>query len=76
MAGRPRAAVDGQHGGGHARLELLKQRNATDIVVFGGGIIPADDARELKKMGVVEIFGPGTSLQSIIDFVNHGFKAA
>jgi methylmalonyl-CoA mutase C-terminal domain/subunit len=45
-------------------------------VVFGGGIIPQDDASELKKMGVVEIFGPGTSLQSIIDFVNHGFKAA
>jgi len=69
------------HSGAHMTLiprilELLKQRNATDIVVFGGGIIPADDARELKKMGVVEIFGPGTSLQSIIDFVSHGFKAA
>jgi len=67
------------HSGAHMTLiprilELLKQRNATDIVVFGGGIIPQDDARELKKMGVVEIFGPGTSLQSIIDFVNHGFK--
>jgi methylmalonyl-CoA mutase C-terminal domain/subunit len=55
---------------------LLKQRNATDIVVFGGGIIPQDDANELKQMGVVEIFGPGTSLQSIIEFVNHGFKRA
>ena len=69
------------HSGAHMTLiprilELLKQRNATDIVVFGGGIIPQDDARELKKLGVVEIFGPGTSLQSIIDFVNHGFKAA
>src|SRR5438067_203318 len=69
------------HSGAHMTLiprilELLKQRNATDIVVFGGGIIPQDDARELKKMGVVEIFGPGTSLQSIIDFVHHGFKAA
>ena len=69
------------HSGAHMTLiprilELLKQRNANDIVVFGGGIIPQDDARELKKMGVVEIFGPGTSLQSIIDFVNHGFKAA
>jgi methylmalonyl-CoA mutase C-terminal domain/subunit len=69
------------HSGAHMTLiprilELLKQRNATDIVVFGGGIIPPDDAKELKKMGVVEIFGPGTSLQSIIDFVNHGFKAA
>jgi methylmalonyl-CoA mutase C-terminal domain/subunit len=59
-----------------AILELLKERNATDIVVFGGGIIPQDDADALKQMGVVEIFGPGTSLQSIIDFVNHGFKRA
>ncbi|HEY4870627.1 MAG TPA: cobalamin B12-binding domain-containing protein, partial [Candidatus Dormibacteraeota bacterium] len=55
------------HSGAHMTLiprilELLKERNATDIVVFGGGIIPQDDARELKAMGVVEIFGPGTSL--------------
>src|SRR5438309_387808 len=57
-------------------MAALKEGNATDIVVFGGGIIPQDDATELKKMGVVEIFGPGTSLKSIIDFVNKGFKAA
>ena len=69
------------HSGAHMTLiprilELLKERNASDIVVFGGGIIPQDDADALKKTGVVEIFGPGTSLQAIIDFVNHGFKAA
>ena len=69
------------HSGAHMTLiprilELLKERNAADIVVFGGGIIPPDDAQDLKKLGVVEIFGPGTSLQTIIDFVNHGFKAA
>ena len=67
------------HSGAHMTLiprilELLKERNASDILVFGGGIIPADDANELRKMGVVEIFGPGTSLQTIIDFVNHGFE--
>jgi len=69
------------HSGAHMTLiprvlELLKEREATDIVVFGGGIIPEDDAAELKKMGVVEIFGPGTPLQAIVDFVNRGFKAA
>jgi methylmalonyl-CoA mutase, C-terminal domain len=69
------------HSGAHMTLiprilELLKERDASDIVIFGGGIIPQDDATELKRMGVVEIFGPGSSLQSIIDFVNHGFKAA
>ena len=69
------------HSGAHMTLiprvlELLKERQATDIVVFGGGIIPDDDAAELKKMGVAEIFGPGTPLQAIVDFVNRGFKAA
>ena len=69
------------HSGAHMTLiprvlELLKERHATEIVVFGGGIIPEDDAAELKKMGVAEIFGPGTSLQTIVDFVNRGFKAA
>jgi methylmalonyl-CoA mutase C-terminal domain/subunit len=69
------------HSGAHMTLipriiELLKERNASDIVVFGGGIIPPDDAQELKKIGVVEIFGPGTSLQTIIEFVNQGFRAA
>jgi methylmalonyl-CoA mutase C-terminal domain/subunit len=69
------------HSGAHMTLiprvlELLKERHATDIIVFGGGIIPEDDAAELKKMGVAEIFGPGTSLQTIVDFVNRGFKAA
>jgi methylmalonyl-CoA mutase C-terminal domain/subunit len=66
------------HSGAHMTLiprviELLKEREAGDILVFGGGIIPADDAAELKKMGVTEIFGPGTSLQTIVDFVNRGF---
>jgi methylmalonyl-CoA mutase C-terminal domain/subunit len=66
------------HSGAHMTLiprviELLKERGAGDILVFGGGIIPADDAAELKKMGVTEIFGPGTSLQTIVDFVNRGF---
>jgi methylmalonyl-CoA mutase, C-terminal domain len=50
-------------------LELLKERGAADIVVFAGGIIPEDEAAELKKMGVAEIFGPGTSLATIVEFV-------
>jgi len=47
-------------------LELLKQQGAGEIPVFGGGIIPPDDAAQLKKMGVKEIFGPGASLPSIL----------
>ena len=51
-------------------LDLLKERGAADIVVFAGGIIPDDEAAELKSLGVAEIFGPGTSLATIVDFVN------
>lgn len=50
-------------------LELLKERGAGDIAVFAGGIIPEDEAAELKRLGVAEIFGPGTSLATIVDFV-------
>jgi methylmalonyl-CoA mutase C-terminal domain/subunit len=50
-------------------LELLAQRDAADIVVFGGGIIPADDISELGKLGVAKIFTPGATTASIIEWV-------
>jgi methylmalonyl-CoA mutase C-terminal domain/subunit len=49
-------------------VELLKEKGATDIMVTGGGIIPDDDVPKLKKLGIVAIFGPGTSLKEIVDF--------
>ena len=48
-------------------LELLEQNGADDIPVFGGGIIPPEDAEKLKEMGVKEIFGPGSSMPSILE---------
>ncbi len=48
-------------------LQLLKTRKASEIKVFAGGIIPDEDARKLKQMGIRAIFGPGTSLQTIVD---------
>ncbi len=56
------------HSGAHMTLfpavvSELKKKNATDIIVFGGGIIPDDDVEELKKQGVAELFTPGTPLQ-------------
>jgi methylmalonyl-CoA mutase, C-terminal domain len=51
-------------------LELLKERNATDIVVFGGGIIPDEDIAELKQMGVARIFTPGAPTTEIVDWVH------
>jgi methylmalonyl-CoA mutase cobalamin-binding domain/chain len=57
-------------------LELLREKGAEDIAVFGGGIIPADDIAALKAMGVKELFTPGTSTQDIIRFVRDNIRAA
>jgi methylmalonyl-CoA mutase C-terminal domain/subunit len=59
-------------------LDLLRERGSTDIVVFGGGIIPSDDVPELKALGVAEVFTPGASTQRIVEWVraNLGEAAA
>jgi len=57
-------------------LELLKEKGADDVVVFGGGIIPPEDVAGLKAIGVKELFGPGTSTQDIIRFVHDHVRAA
>ncbi len=50
-------------------LQLLREREASDIVVFGGGIIPQADIPELERLGVAKIFTPGATTQSIVDWV-------
>jgi len=50
-------------------IKLLKERGAGQIKVFGGGIIPPEDVKKLKKLGVMEIFLPGTSTEEIIKFI-------
>ena len=57
-------------------LELLREKGAEDIVVFGGGIIPAEDIAALKTMGVKELFTPGATTQDIIRFVRDNIRAA
>src|SRR2546430_659140 len=57
-------------------LELLREKGAEDIVVFGGGIIPPADIAALKATGVKEIFSPGTSTQEIVRFVGEHIRAA
>jgi methylmalonyl-CoA mutase C-terminal domain/subunit len=54
-------------------LRLLRERGGEDIVVFGGGIVPPDDAVELKRMGVDEVFTPGTSIRAIVEYVERRF---
>ena len=50
-------------------IELLKERGASDIAVFGGGIIPDEDLAGLKAAGVLEIFTPGTSTEDVVAWV-------
>src|SRR5512142_1667037 len=50
-------------------IELLAERGAGDIVVFGGGIIPAADITELERLGVARVFTPGASTHEIVDWV-------
>jgi methylmalonyl-CoA mutase C-terminal domain/subunit len=56
-------------------IELLKEREASDIVVFGGGIVPAADIPELAAMGVAKIFTPGATTGEIIEWVRSNVGA-
>ena len=50
-------------------VEMLAEKDAADIFVFGGGIIPEEDIPELKKQGVREIFTPGTPTTEVVEFL-------
>src|SRR5215468_6254044 len=52
-----------------AVIDALKARGASDVVVFGGGIVPDDDVKALADIGVAAIFKPGASTKEIIDWV-------
>jgi methylmalonyl-CoA mutase, C-terminal domain len=56
-------------------VELLAERGVDDLVVFGGGIIPAADIPELTEIGVAKIFGPGATMQSIVEWVRENVGA-
>jgi methylmalonyl-CoA mutase C-terminal domain/subunit len=57
-----------------AVMEALKAKGVTDVVVFGGGIIPEADMARLKAAGVQGVFTPGTTLETIIDWVRENVK--
>jgi methylmalonyl-CoA mutase C-terminal domain/subunit len=56
-------------------MRLLKERGAGEVAVFGGGIIPDDDAVKLKEMGVRQIFTPGASTEDIVKWVRENIAA-
>ncbi len=55
-------------------MELLKEEGVDDILVVGGGIIPEDDLPALKKAGISAIFGPGTPLDTIVEYIQNNVK--
>ena len=56
-------------------VQILREKEAEDILVIGGGIIPVDDIPELKKTGIKEIFQPGTSTEDIINYIRENTKS-
>ena len=56
-------------------LDLLNEKNASDILVFGGGVIPEDDIPGLLEMGTGAIFGPGTPTSSTIEWIEKAVAA-
>jgi methylmalonyl-CoA mutase C-terminal domain/subunit len=57
-------------------VQILKEKGAEDIHVFGGGIIPVDDIPVLKNAGIKEIFLPGTSTEDIAKYIEENVKPA
>ncbi len=63
--------LSGAHGTVFPKVvELLKEKNASDIKVFGGGVIPEDDIPALYDAGVARIFTPGTPTDDVVKFIN------
>ena len=57
-------------------MELLTEKDAADVLVIAGGIIPNEDIRELKKIGIKEIFTPGTDTNKIVEFIKENTSIA
>jgi methylmalonyl-CoA mutase C-terminal domain/subunit len=53
-----------------AVIELLAAKGASDIVVFGGGVIPTDDVTQLQDSGVAHVFTPGTPIGEVVEWVS------
>ena len=55
-------------------MELLKRQKMTGVLVIVGGIVPDEDAAQLKRLGVAAVFQPGASLQEIVEFIRSSVK--
>ena len=57
-------------------MELLREKQMTDVLVIAGGTIPGEDAKKLKEQGVAAVYQPGASLDEIIEFIRGAVKQA
>jgi methylmalonyl-CoA mutase C-terminal domain/subunit len=55
-------------------MEVLKQEKVKGVLVFAGGIIPDEDVTKLQKLGIKAVFGPGSSIASILTFLRNNLK--
>jgi methylmalonyl-CoA mutase, C-terminal domain len=55
-------------------MELLKEKQMSDVLVIVGGIVPDEDAAQLKKIGVAQVYQPGAALESIVNFIRSSVK--
>jgi methylmalonyl-CoA mutase, C-terminal domain len=55
-------------------MELLKEKQMSDVLVIVGGIVPDEDAAELKRIGVAQVYQPGATLDSIVNFIRSSVK--
>ncbi len=69
------SSLSGAHGHLFPRvMELLRERGLEDLLVLGGGVIPEEDIPALKAQGIADIFGPGTSTQTVVDYLHKHIK--
>lgn len=52
-------------------IAIMKQKNVNDVLLTGGGIIPEGDMAKLKEIGVGELFAPGTTMESIVNYIKN-----
>lgn len=66
--------IGGRYGAVQEVLRLLRERGVTDVLMVAGGTIPPEDIPLLKEMGIEGVFPPGSSLESIVQFIRQNVK--
>lgn len=69
------SCLSGAHGHYFPKVaQLLKEKGMNEVLIIGGGIVPEEDIPPLKKAGIKEVFGPGSSIKDIASFITKNIK--